>query len=551
MPEFIENQPVKFDIVIEDCSQCDTLPTLQFVEQGDITQFQIGLEPCILADNIIVDGNFENDLADWQTSGAGWSAINNEACHSGNASGTIFQDVLTPNKYYQVEFEVKENSGVFGDLVVQIGNFISFVITGIGTFTVSGFTDTSKIAFLSPVGGEVCIDNVSVFEVDINYIFGICDQDGNVLTTINLLDSFTPGTEFNPPFINDATFNLTDGALTVFIDWTDLGIQDGCRNIFILDPCVNNRGQNGLFNGDFHLNSGWTAVDVAGGAFVILSGKGSYAGGAGASESTFTNDDTTLGVGVSYDVTYTLSNMSNTNITIKLGTVSGTTRNSNGTFSDTIISDGTTFNIFADSTAAGGGEIDDIELSLTNDSDIIKDNVSNEFSLGFQDCTLLINACNDTDQFGFEFDQSNFSPTIRVCAKLVQSQYGADRVVERNSFARYRNVFYQRTKTKLLKIDSQPEYVHDFLSLLLGFDHFYIDGTEFFVPQDEEYIPNYDGDQDNIGSVQFNVAFKEKLTRNVICEEEGSGCALPPNFLLNEDDTDDTDFIRLEDGSHR
>jgi len=545
MPEFIDNQPVVFNVVEDDCL-CDTLRATQLVSQGDITQFQIGLEPCGLAQDLISNGSFESGLTDWVV-GDGWASVDNEACHSGNAPGSISQSILTTNKYYQVVFTVVEASGLAA--FVSIGNSsFSIIDIGTGTFVFSGFAFTSDLSFFASGQTELCIDNVSVFEIDLHYIFGVCNKDGLILSKFNLLDSLTPGSGSNLPFINDAKFNLTDGKLTVFVDWTDLGISNGCRNIFILDPCINQNGQNGVFNGDFSIDDGWQAADVAGGAFIISGSKGTYAGTGAASESTFTNDETQVLSGLQYRVTYTISNIANTDISIVLGTNSGTVRNSNGTFIDVITSNGSDFKIFADSTAAGTVQIDDILMELVNDSDIVKDDISNDFELGVFDCTLLINGCNDTDQFGFEFDQSNFSPTVRLYAKKVRSQYEADRSTERNSFARFTNVFYQRTKTSQLIIDTQPEYIHDFLSLLLGFDHFYIDGVEYFVPEDEEYVVNYDGEQDTRGSVQFAVTIKEDLVRNVKCEAEGAGCTLPPNFLLNEDDSDDTDFIRLEDG---
>lgn len=545
MPEFIENQPVVFDRDLTNCTNCDTLELPQLVNQGDITQFQIGLEPCLLSQELITDGGFNNGLTDWLTIGSGWSAVDGGACHNGNAVGSLFQNILTKDKYYQITFTVTENIG--GLALVFIGG-TNITVEGTGDFTFSGFALTTDCGFFAASGVDFCVDNVSVFEVDLHYIFGICDKSGAILKTFNLLDSLTPGGAAIP-FIKDDKFNLTDGALTVFIDWTDLGIANGCRAIFILDPCVNQNGQNGVFNGDFTINDGWLATDVAGGTFIILSGKGTYAGTGGASESTFTNDETQVGIGLQYRVTYTLSSMSNTDLSIKLGTASGTVRNSNGTFVDIITANGSSFNIFADSTAAGSAQIDDILLELVNDSDIVKDNISNDFELGLHTCTLLINACNDTDQFGFEFNQSSFSPTIRLFSKLATSQYPSERTTERNSFARFSNTFFQRTKTKQLFIDPQPEYVHDFLSLLSGFDHFYIENIEYFIPEEEEYVVNYDGDQDNVGSVDFGVTLKEELVRNIKCVSEGPGCELPPNFLLNEDDSNDTDFVRLEDGN--
>ena len=144
--------------------------------------------------------------------------------------------------------------------------------------------------------------------------------------------------------------------------------------------------------------------------------------------------------------------------------------------------------------------------------------------------------CNDTNAFDLQFSGTGFSPTIRVTANLDRAQFEADRTTETNSLARIRNTYYQRTKKKRLAIAAVPEYVHDFLSLILGFDHFYIDDTEYNVAPDEEYVINYEDIDDYVGSVSLNVVLKEQLTRNAVTSAEGSGCAgdPPPEGLVDE-----------------
>ena len=82
-----------------------------------------------------------------------------------------------------------------------------------------------------------------------------------------------------------------------------------------------------------------------------------------------------------------------------------------------------------------------------------------------------------------------------------------------------------------MAIDLQPEYIHDFLSLAIGFDNFYINGDAYFV-EDSEYNITYPDVYDNVGAVRLVVSEKVQNVKNVFCSDTENVCTLPPNSLL-------------------
>jgi hypothetical protein len=86
-----------------------------------------------------------------------------------------------------------------------------------------------------------------------------------------------------------------------------------------------------------------------------------------------------------------------------------------------------------------------------------------------------------------------------------------------------------------LCIDLQPEYVHDFLRLLLGFDNVYINLEPYFV-EDDEYSVEYDDSQDNLGKVKIAVSKTTQNIKNINCSDTENVCTLPPDYLLQAND---------------
>lgn len=184
---------------------------------------------------------------------------------------------------------------------------------------------------------------------------------------------------------------------------------------------------------------------------------------------------------------------------------------------------------------------------------------SNTFSLSDYSCycpeTLYINAANAEDGLGFVFNGSGFSPRLRLQAKLKQAKYKSERTLEEDSNGTKRVIYFNRRKQKNLVADLLPEYIHDFLSTLQGYDIFYINGVPYVV-EDDEYNVTYDQSQDNAGSISLLVSEQTQLIRNVHCSSEDASYSIPQlscggitpteNVILLEDGTN----LRLEDNTN-
>lgn len=153
--------------------------------------------------------------------------------------------------------------------------------------------------------------------------------------------------------------------------------------------------------------------------------------------------------------------------------------------------------------------------------------ISNKFKVADYTgaCTLLINACNNSDAMGFVFEDSGFSPRIRVNAKLRQSKYETDVLRYTNSAGTKKNYNYSSRKQKNLAIELQPEYVHDFLRLLLGFDNVFIDNVAYVV-DDDEYNVLYVPELDTYGSVSILVSQQTQNVKNTLCSDTQINCNL-------------------------
>ena len=152
--------------------------------------------------------------------------------------------------------------------------------------------------------------------------------------------------------------------------------------------------------------------------------------------------------------------------------------------------------------------------------------ISNRFKIGdySEMCTLLINACNNNNSFGFVFIGSDFSPRLRIEAKLRQSTFASETSIFEDSGGTKGAYYFARRKSKSLSIAIQPEYIHDFLSTLKGYDTFYIGGVPYFV-DDDEYSPVY-GDNDNFATVIMSVSEKTQNVKNILCTDNVTVCNL-------------------------
>jgi hypothetical protein len=85
-----------------------------------------------------------------------------------------------------------------------------------------------------------------------------------------------------------------------------------------------------------------------------------------------------------------------------------------------------------------------------------------------------------------------------------------------------------------------PEYVLDFLSILVYFDNFYVNGETHFPAEDSFPEVEYN-DADDLGSISIDLIRKTGIVRKTVCVGVDADCLpsilnLDEPFLLYQDD---------------
>jgi hypothetical protein len=512
MAEILPNQPIILDEETDCWLEDSGLKVL--AEYGDITQFQMALSPCGSDVETVQDGNFP-DATNW-TLGADWSISGGQLCHSIGVFGTTTQAApISDGVLVRMRFTLDISSG--SGCLITYGAYIeSFTLSG--TYERWIVADGAAIFSVSANGSSVmCLSNLQVITINTNFEVVITDDE---ITPLTVLDT------------SDGYFNFEDGYFTASIDWETLALGDGCFYLFVVDPCPCSQRDiialdfvTGTFN--WSLASSWS----------ILGGTATYNG----SSSGQALLDHVLCDGTEYEVAYTLSNMgANEEFNVRLGTANGTTRTADGTYTDTITSNGTSFIMIGNSTS-GTQTFDVTDMSIiTSGSDTITVqsnliNVSEEF-----DCkTLALALCNDSDGLGFGFANTGFRPLMRIPASLNRSSYPMERLGYEYSTGR-KATYYARVRKALeLGFDGKV-FMHDFASLFGAADHFYIDDVEHYV-EDDEYPSISWSEGDDSGGVTIQVSVKTQLVENKRVSSASVGCEPGGSPLLDNTGTQITD----------
>lgn len=524
----IPNQPVTFDLDFN-CTEDIEIP--QLVDKQDVTQFQLQLEVCSSTPNSITNNQFADDT-DWNL-GDNWNINDNMLCHLSGATDTLNSTItLSDSKYYQVTIIV--DSIEFGaSFNVFLGVNTLGVINSIGTyvfyaFPITGFGISSVL--ITPVNdGDMCISEIDVYEVLLNEIVLVKDLNDNVAAQISYND--------NPDY-----FTVSDDSLTVSIDWFELDVTtEGCYTICLADACENTNGQNyppTILDGDFlGDSSSWitkgTVTFFTG--YVLLKPHASIR-----QNNVFNSTLNSFCIELDVEITggtvdvFFGSNLVQTLSATGVYQITGTPEDSLDLYIVGSLTDSVTIN------NVSACEITKITCNAT----------SNTFKLGDYsgNCTILINICNNENGLGFNFNNSGFTPRIRLEARLKQGKYPSERNVYEDSLGKKGVYFYKGRKSKNLCIDMQNEYVHDFLRLMIGADNVYIDGILYTVDDDEYNVEGIE-QYDNIGKVRVLVSQTVQNVRNINCSDNKNVCTLPPNYLILEDKKE-VGLILLESG-HR
>lgn len=510
MANIINFQPVIFDESLDAClanTNGFSMPVLL----GDNTQFQFSIDACSSASDIVDNGTFASSSS-WVV-GTNWTIASNTAYHTAGASGNLYQAVpFSSSGYYKIIVTVSNMTS--GSLTVKVGLTVKGTITANGTYEYwqSGPVFGTGLTFAASSDCQADINYVSVLYMNKYMKVVIYDASDNSQAAI--LENA------------DGYFDFQNQYWTTTINWGALGLSYGCYYIGVADECTNTCSQLYLAGQDFYEESFWTEAvnNNATTTLILLNNVWLYESTSVVGTGTLTANYAICS-GRTYVVTYTLSGLAgNATATIKCGTSAGTTRSANGTYTDTIVSNGTTFSInFASSTNPSNFWIS--AMTVTGiDAELTTNYTSNRFLYTDNvNCSHMITMVCDENSFGMGFVNTGFIPRARIESKLILSGYPQSRVITKTSQGVKRVDFFEADKNWRLKVIRQPEHIMDFLSLLIGADHWYIDDVEYFASEDEFAEPK-SNKWFNLYDIDIECQKKTLLLQNKNCsdnKEEG------------------------------
>ena len=94
-------------------------------------------------------------------------------------------------------------------------------------------------------------------------------------------------------------------------------------------------------------------------------------------------------------------------------------------------------------------------------------------------CTVKLSGTNLDNAFGIDFVGLAYTPVVRISAELEAPKYKGDKENEEDSSGVSKTLYFKSEKQQNLFIWQQPEWMHDFLRLLIGYDTFQIDDVNY------------------------------------------------------------------------
>lgn len=558
----IPNQSTEFTGNSVDCAS-NELTYKNIVNADDITQIQFEINPSDLAVDLFRNGDFT-------TGSSGWTLVN--MIHSsllgaiGSTSNSACSASITPNS---LQMPFGENAFMKVDVFliantagcdITVGTRLYSLQAGqIGLFTFYGIlgdnTATNKLIKIESYGGTdhsfIC-SYVHATPIDYNYVFLVRNTTTNVVEVAYEFWQYFSFVYYGGTSI----FRVVDNIITWSLDWSDLGLTNGCYQLEVCDPNLNVNLQCGFPNQDFnYLEENVVSYD-GGNILATFNGDSKisllhFAGVAGTFQ-ILTDVSPVTGITYNYTAVFTDVDLSGGGITMTIGftgdndSVPITTA---GTYSGSFTSDGGAcfFNIIMSSNASC--KVGLARLYLADDQDFAGDYISNGFKLTDGECnTVVLHGCSDTDYaFGFNFGTSDYKLRGRLEGKWSVPQYKFDRsTFEFDENANVRTAYFKRAKTRVLKLNIVPEYMMDFLTALVGMDHIYVDNVEYNTAGDEFITIQDSGELNNFGYITLYLNERNTTIEKVATVEVGIGCSDTINCIL--DPEDDTCLIDPETG---
>lgn len=544
------------------------------VRTTDISRFQLKLDACENAPNIIPNGNFANitgTTADeftivnvlgtgrciWYSLGGNYLLVDNQDTGSSGFSNVIFRTTnnCLQHGYYKLTLNVSapeiDTTGVNELTIVSSSDgsvkdlFLEDLVEGDNEIYFWHSSTAATLAFYFTLAETSSLARIGIYNIDLERMpievgFGIENTVTGTTTVYRVEDYLDYTTQ------EDDKFTLVDEWLTVFIDWTTLGLSAGCYKFCMYDPCLNTNNQLLIQNGYLDEEAGgWTFSGTVKPTF-----QNTYVDFSNTFISPYpkmTSDDTLIS-GYTYTVEIDLLTVDTGSITLTVGSGSNTSNiaitnaDSNTTVSTTLSGDDSAFYLTAVSLSSIGFEVDRIRVYLS-DSDLTCNKESLTLNLGIHTCSTEVKMCHDEEDFGgFKFSRTGYVIAFRLPGILTLAddpfQY-LNRLVYKNSAGRQRVVYGQLETYYDFKVDEVSEHIAKVLSLSLLIDHLYLDDTEYVVPSGEtpqlERINGTDNLYGWICTVQEkieNIVNRATTAEGVGCLNEDQDCLLDPQTDL-------------------
>lgn len=546
----IPNQPVSFNINDIDNPYIDNVKYKQLVQQGDVTQIQFWTGWDFNTENLLTNPGFSQNLDGWilpRTAGQNFrwdnGALNYIKVGTSAGASIITQQAMTVGVKYECTINIVRSLNMI--IEVYFGTSRIAQLTA-GIHRVSGLCVGSgqfKIIAI-PKANPVRDDTPFVTSIDYVYLtqkagnnhkFVIEDvEDGTVATVIDAVASLSD------PYTEGSECQFTPDYLTLSVDWQTLGIANGCYKIGVCDADLSTYFQNGCRNQELY--NSWTdsdgnvqvrnwVISTTGTGVMEIPFQGLLRFKADGGAGTVTLRQDGLKVGATYQYNLDIQSITGGSVTVSFGTTAGTSHTTTGIKGETIACAGNNQLTVTYSGNAQNTVIGYIRIQMI-DADLTPDYYSNPFYLAdTHNRTVLINANNRESVFGLQFGYPNFTPRIRIRGYIApdNNAYTTERNTSESAKG-LRDVYYfKRRKAQILVIESEPRFIHDFLSLLGGFDHVMVDNIEYFINEDD-YPPVKWGEFRLMGGTQLPISEKWQLSRKVV-----KGKLLIPQFIQDAD----------------
>jgi hypothetical protein len=327
---------------------------------------------------------------------------------------------------------------------------------------------------------------------------------------------------------SNVTASNTQGQLKTSFDWSNL--QDGydCQGCYyikiidgisVADALNSDRIDNGTFSGaatEWNFGSGWS----------LSSNKASLSSAGGAGDLSQTSLAYDFSKSINYDVTFTISSylIGSVDVILKKGALEIANLgnfSANGTYtvSTGVLTDGCDIIVFDPGTGAQTYTIDDVSavINIENTGYTWR---SDCFQLSDKHaCTTKLSGTNLDNAFGIDFIGLAYNPVIRISGELETPRYGGDKENEEDSAGVSKTLYYKSEKKRNLLVYLQPEWIHDFIRLLIGYDTLLIDDVAY-VSDDASYEPEASrelGRLPDLSTANTELRLKTDLNENRFC----------------------------------